>query len=126
MADDTKPDTAEPLSPNRGESPDPSEIRNSRQLARTTGFVAGAFALAGIVAGVVQRGDLALWCIPVFIVLAAISNTANQDARRLARGTPDSPSVARQVGEGILGTFLALLLLALAAIGYLFYMLSHG
>jgi predicted secreted protein len=80
------------------------------------------------VAGVLQHGDLALWCIPVFVIFGAIANTANQEAKRIAKGAAESPTVAPQVGEGILGTFLVLVLLALIVIGYFFYMISwlHG
>ena len=93
-------------------------------MARTAALIAAVFALAGIVAGILQRGDLALWCIPPFVIFGAISNTTNEDAGRPAEGQPaETPSVRREVREGILGTFLVLVLLALGLIGYFFYVI---
>ena len=123
MVDDTKPIPDETPPASETALSTAIDIKDARTLARATGLIAAAFAVAGIVAGVFQRGDLALGCIPVFVVFGAIANMANQNARRLAKETPDSPSVARQVGEGILGTFLALFLLAVAVIIYFFYRL---
>jgi hypothetical protein len=95
-------------------------------VARITALIAAVFALAGIVSGILQRGDLALWCIPPFVILGAIANTADQEAKRLANGaTPEEASVHLQACEGILGTFLTLVFLALIAIGYLFYLITQ-
>lgn len=94
-------------------------------MARTAALIAAVFALAGIVAGILQRSDLALWCIPPFVVFGAISSTTNQDALGVADAatTAAPPSVRRQLREGILGTFLVLVLLALGLIGYFFYII---
>jgi hypothetical protein len=97
-------------------------------VARTAALIAAVFALAGIVAGILQRSDLALWCIPPFVVFGAICSTTNQDALGVADAAttaapPAPPSVRRQLREGILGTFLVLVLLALGLIGYFFYVI---
>jgi nitrate reductase NapE component len=93
-------------------------------VARTAALIAAVFALAGIVAGILQHGDLALWCIPPFVVFGAISATTNEDAGHARRDEPaEAPSVGRHIREGILGTFLVLVLLALGLIGYFFFMI---
>jgi hypothetical protein len=89
-------------------------------VPRIAALIAAVFALAGIVAGILQRGDLALWCIPPFVVFGAISSTTNEDA---GPAPAEAPSARRQIREGILGTFLVLVLLALGLIGYFFYVI---
>ena len=95
-------------------------------MARAAALIAAVFALAGIVAGILQRGDLALWCIPPFVIFGAISTATHEDAVRVADVSPTgAPGVRHRIRDGILGTFLVLVLLALGLIAYFFYMIGR-
>ena len=94
-------------------------------MARAFAATAAVVALIAIAAGLTGHGDIALWCIPFFVVLGAISSASNQNAKRLAKGDAAPIDVARQAGKSALGVFLALVLIAALVIGYLFYVLSH-
>jgi hypothetical protein len=96
------------------------EARYARRTATTFGVAAGVVALFAVGAGITQHTSTALWCAPLFALLAVIANHAHRNARQLTKGASEPQSLARQAGEGVLLTVLALLFLVVLFFVWLF------
>ena len=103
------------------EAPSPTnQVSAARKSARQLAFTVTAIALLAIVAGLTRHGTLALWCLPLVVVVGMAANRKNQDSRRLTNPAV-AASRARQVGEGVLLAVLAFCLVALLFVLWLWH-----
>lgn len=118
----------QPQSPGANEPPAATnEVAAMRKAARQLTFDVTVVALLAMAAGLTGHGGLALWSLPVVIVLGVAANAKHQDVRRLTRPAV-AASHARQVGEGVLLSVLAFCLLTLLFVLWLWHAFGqwHG
>lgn len=89
-----------------------NEVEACRKAAKQLLFAAGSIALLAIVAGLSGHSTLAIWCLPIAVIVGVAANAKNQDVRRMTNPAGGA-SLAREVGEGVLLSVLALFFVAL-------------
>jgi hypothetical protein len=97
--------------------------REAKATAKLAGIGAAAFAVAALLGGIAQQGGVVFLCLPLFLLLALVANTANQNAGRLATGPIAKVDAGKQVGKGILLTVLALFLVFLLVVGWYIHLI---
>ena len=99
----------------------------ARKTARRLLYATSAIALLALAAGLTGHSTLAFWCLPLVLAVGVAANAKNQHVRRMTRPAA-AAGRARQVGEGILLSVLALVFVVLLFVLWFWHALGqwHG
>jgi hypothetical protein len=104
-----------------------NEVEAARKSARQLVFAVSAVAFLAMAAGLTGHSAVAFWCLPIVLALGVAANAKTQEVRRVTR-RGGAPTVARQIGEGVLLSILALFFVALLFVLWFWHTLGqwHG
>ena len=104
-----------------------NEVQAAKKTARQLTIATAGIAFLAMAAGLTEHGTFALWCLPVVLAVGVAANAKNEDVRGLTKSAVTA-SRARQVGEGLLLSVLALFFVALIFVLWLWHALGqlHG